>query len=134
MNVSMPTLPKIDFEKLNLPTSLDPKSLFETVDEMQTKALDQAESLTNAAVKRLPIVRLPLADRLPSLETISSEWFNRASKIQSANRVFVKRVVFGEEVPTPAAAKASTPKVSTPKVSASKAKTTKAAKTTQAAK
>ena len=87
------TLPKIDAEKL-----------YERADAFQTRMLKSAESYATAAVKRIPTSSFMYADRMPNLEVVTAEFFNRATKIQSANRVFVKRVFLSEEAAAPKAA------------------------------
>ena len=100
-------MPSMTLPKMNLP-KIDAEQLFEKADAFQTKMLKSAEAYTEAAIKRFPAPNALFADRMPKLEVVSAEFFNRAGKIQSANRVFVKRVFLGETAP--AAATAAAPK------------------------
>ncbi len=108
-NLTLPKMPEVNAEKL-----------YSRVDALQSVGLLAAEKVTGRAVKRVPAMRGPLAERLPSLELLHSEYFNLANKLQSANRVFFKRVVLGEK---PAAAK---PAASSPVTAAQPAKATSA--------
>ena len=90
---------------ISLP-KFDSNRLFEKADSFNTSALTKAEELTNRAIDRMPKLNLPYTAKLPKLNIVSAEMFNRASKIQSANRVFVKRVFLGEVAPVAAEPKA----------------------------
>ena len=103
-------MPSMTLPKMNLP-KIDAEQLFDKADAFQTKMLKSAEAYTEAAIKRLPVPNARYADRMPKLEVVSAEFFNRAGKIQSANRVFVKRVFLGETAPASATtATAAAPK------------------------
>jgi hypothetical protein len=145
--MALPTLPsftlpsfdkfdvsKFDVSKFSLPTlpGVDAKELLEKADDFQTKALAAVEKFTADAIKRLPEFPGVLSDRfsaipaLPSLEDVHAEVFNRASKMQSANHLFVQRVLLGEVVKP--AAKVTTAKATAPakKATARKAPAKKA--------
>ena len=106
----MPTLtmPKL-MQKLNVPQlptlpKIDAEELFDRADAFQTRALAVAERFSALAIKRIPAAAIPMSDRFAAIQTVQAEFFNRANKVHSANRVFVKRVFLGETAPTAAPA------------------------------
>ena len=115
--LTMPKMPS--FSALSNLSKFDAEDLFNKADALQTKALIAAEKVTAPVARRFSEAALPMANRLPAITTLHAEFFNRATKVQSANRVFVKRVFLGE-VTKLAATKASTTKASATKVPATK--------------
>ena len=92
--LTMPKLPS--FTALANLSKFDAEDLFNKADALQSKALVAAEKATAPVARRFSGAALPLANRLPAITTLHAEFFNRATKVQSANRVFIKRVFLGE--------------------------------------
>ncbi len=67
--------------------------LLDNLESVQERVISTQEKVADAVTPRLPDMKVPFADRMPSASEVVSNYFDFVAKANKMNRTFAQKVV-----------------------------------------